>query len=227
MWSEHVTLEYPYHFEEVLKRLSFDPLNVIQLDEKVIYVPLCIDEEQVVVRLQGIGTVQNPQFWISSQTGDPEKVMKRMRAIFHWNEPFQDIQNHFLNTSLRPLFETYAYTPIILEFDYFACLLRCIIHQQINLKFATVLTEQFVKRYGTEKNGVFFFPTPEIVANISIEELREQKFSQRKAEYIVGLAERIARGTLDLASIETGTEEEVSAQLLPIRELVHGQCKTF
>ncbi len=23
MWSEHVTLEYPYHFEEVLKRLSF------------------------------------------------------------------------------------------------------------------------------------------------------------------------------------------------------------
>lgn len=217
MWSEHVTLEYPYHFEEVLKRLSFDPLNVIQLDEKVIYIPLCIDEEQIVVRLQGIGTVQNPQFWISSQTGDPEKVMKRMRAIFHWNEPFQDIQNHFLNTSLRPLFETYAYTPIILEFDYFACLLRCIIHQQINLKFATVLTEQFVKRYGTEKNGVFFFPTPEIVANISIEELREQKFSQRKAEYIVGLGRSIVSGTLNLASIENGTEEDISAQLLPIR----------
>ncbi|HDR8064490.1 DNA-3-methyladenine glycosylase [Bacillus thuringiensis] len=217
MWSEHVTLEYPYHFEEVLKRLSFDPLNVIQLDEKVIYIPLCIDEEQVIVRLQGIGTVQNPQFWISSQTGNPEKVMKRMRTIFHWNEPFQDIQNHFLNTSLRPLFETYAYTPIILEFDYFACLLRCIIHQQINLKFATVLTEQFVKRYGTEKNGVFFFPTPEIVANISIEELREQKFSQRKAEYIVGLGRSIVSGTLNLASIETGTEEEVGAQLLPIR----------
>ncbi|MGG5740362.1 MULTISPECIES: DNA-3-methyladenine glycosylase family protein [Bacillus cereus group] len=217
MWSEHVTLEYPYHFEEVLKRLSFDPLNVIQLDEKVIYVPLFIDEEQIVVRLQGIGTVQNPQFWISSQTGDPEKVMKRMRSIFHWNDSFQDIQNHFSNTSLRPLFEMYAYTPIILEFDYFACLLRCIIHQQINLKFATVLTEQFVKRYGIEKNGVFFFPTPEIVANISIEELREQKFSQRKAEYIVGLAKHIVDGKLDLASIETRAEEEVSAQLLPIR----------
>lgn len=217
MWSEHVTLEYPYHFEEVLKRLSFDPLNVIQLDEKVIYIPLCIDEEQVIVRLQGIGTVQNPQFWISSQTGNPEKVMKRMRAIFHWNEPFHDIQNHFLNTSLRPLFETYAYTPIILEFDYFACLLRCIIHQQINLKFATVLTEQFVKRYGIEKNGVFFFPTPEIVANISIEELREQKFSQRKAEYIVGLGRSVVSGTLNLVNIENGTEEEVSAQLLPIR----------
>ncbi|MFJ8456327.1 DNA-3-methyladenine glycosylase family protein [Bacillus paramycoides] len=217
MWSEHVTLEYPYHFEEVLKRLSFDPLNVIQLDEKVIYIPLSIDEEQIVVRLQGIGTVQNPQFWISSQTGNQEKVMRRMRSIFHWNDPFQNIQNHFLNTSLRPLFETYAYTPIILEFDYFACLLRCIIHQQINLKFATVLTEQFVKRYGTEKNGVLFFPTPERVANIPIEELREQKFSQRKAEYMVGLAKHIVDGKLDLARIENETEEEVSAQLLPIR----------
>ena len=81
-----------------------------------------------------------------------------------------------------------------------------------------MLTEQFVKRYGTEKNGVFFFPTPEIVANISIEELREQKFSQRKAEYIVGLGRSIASGTLNLASIETKAEEEVSAQLLPIRD---------
>lgn len=80
-----------------------------------------------------------------------------------------------------------------------------------------MLTEQFVKRYGTEKNGVFFFPTPEIVANISIEELREQKFSQRKAEYIVGLGRSIVSGTLNLASIENGTEEEVGAQLLPIR----------
>ena len=89
-----------------------------------------------------------------------------------------------------------------------------------------MLTEQFVKRYGTEKNGVFFSPL-EIVANISIEELREQKFSQRKAEYIVGLGRSIVSGTLNLASIENGTEEDISAQLLPIRELVHGQCKTF
>ena len=75
------------------------------------------------------------------------------------------------------------------------------------MKFATVLTEQFVKRYGTEKNGVFFFPTPERVANISIEELREQKFSQRKAEYIVGLGQSIASSTLNLASIETGRKK--------------------
>lgn len=86
--------------------------------------------------------------------------MKRMGAIFHWNEPFQDIQNHFLNTSLRPLFETYAYTPIILEFDYFACLLRCIIHQQINLKFATIS--------GVGKKNTPFFSVPYRFTNCSV-----------------------------------------------------------
>ena len=77
------------------------------------------------------------------------------------------------------------------------------------------------------KERRILFPTPERVANISIEELREQKFSQRKAEYIVGLGQSIASSTLNLASIETRAEEEVSAQLLPIRGLVHGQCKIF
>ncbi|PEE42461.1 DNA-3-methyladenine glycosylase family protein [Bacillus pseudomycoides] len=217
MWSEHVTLKDSYYFEEVLRRLSFDPLNVVQLEEKIVYVPLLMDEEQIVVRVQGIGTLQNPQFWVSSQTGEQEKVMKRIYSIFQWNESFQDIQTHFRNTSLRPLFETYAYTPLVLEFDYFACLLRCIIHQQVHLKFATSLTEQFVKRYGTEKNGVFFFPTPERVANISIEELRNQKFSQRKAEYMVGLAKHIVEGKLNLVELEKQTEEVVAAQLLPVR----------
>ena len=72
-----------------------------------------------------------------------------------------------------------------------------------------MLTEQFVKRYGTERT-VYSFPHSEIVANISIEELREQKFSQRKAEYIVGLGRSIVSGTLNLASIENGTERHFS-----------------
>ncbi|MEI4831719.1 DNA-3-methyladenine glycosylase [Bacillus sp. FJAT-53711] len=217
MWSEQITLEYPYRFEEVLKRLSFDPLNVVNLEDKTIHVPLSIDGEQLVVRVQGKGTMEQPQFWISSQTDKQDKIMKRISFIFQWNQPFHEIQNHFINTSLRPLFETFAYTPIILEFDYFSCLLRCIIHQQVHLKFATKLTEQFVKTYGTEKHGVFFFPKPEQVANITVEELRNQKFSQRKAEYIIGLAKHITDGKLSLEELEGKTDEEVREQLLPLR----------
>ncbi|MCM3737475.1 DNA-3-methyladenine glycosylase [Bacillus cytotoxicus] len=217
MWSEQITLQYPYHFEEVLKRLALDPLHVVHLEEQTIHVPLTIDGEQVVVRVQGKGTIEKPQFWISSQSDKQTEIMKRISAIFQWNQPFHEIQHHFLNTSLRPLFETFAYTPIILEFDYFACLLRCIIHQQVHLKFATKLTEQFVKMYGTEKQGVFFFPTPEQVVNITVEELRSQKFSQRKAEYIIGLAKHIVDEKLNLEELAGKTDEEVKGLLLPLR----------
>ena len=78
-----------------------------------------------------------------------------------------------------------------------------------------------------QRRTVYSFPTPEIVANISIEELREQKFSQRKAEYIVGLGRSIVSGTLNLASIENGTEEDISAQLLPIRGWCMDSAKLF
>ncbi|MEH6891159.1 DNA-3-methyladenine glycosylase [Bacillus sp. JJ864] len=217
MWSEQITLDYPYRFEEVLKRLSFDPLHIIHLEDKTIHVPLTLDGEQVIVRVQGKATTEEPQFWVSSQSDKQDEIMKRISSIFQWNQPFHEIQHHFLNTSLRPLFETFAYTPIILEFDYFACLLRCIIHQQVHVKFATALTEQFVKTYGTEKQDVFFFPAPEQVATITVEELRNQKFSQRKAEYIIGLAQYIVDGKLNLEELEGKTDEEVAAMLLPIR----------
>lgn len=217
MWSEHVTLQEPYHFEEVLKRLSLDPLHNIQLEEKTIYIPLMMDGEHIVVRVQAVGTFEEPEFWVSSQSGEQERVIKRIRSIFQWNESLSHIQSHFQQTSLQSLFEKFAYTPLILEFDYFTCLLRCIIHQQVHLKFATALTEQFVKTYGTEKNGVYFFPTPEKVASISPEELRNQKFSQRKAEYIVGLAKLIVNGQLNLHELENMSNEEVASRLLPVR----------
>ncbi len=54
------------------------------------------EEEEVVVGLEGIGTVENGEFWISSERGDGEKVMKGMRGIFDWNEGFEDIENDFL-----------------------------------------------------------------------------------------------------------------------------------
>ncbi len=82
--------------------------------------------------------------------------------------------------------------------------------------------------WNREEAGVFFSPTPEIVANISIEELREQKFSQRKAEYIVGLGRSIVSGNIKFSEyIENGTEEDISAQLLPIRGIGAWTVKTF
>ncbi|MFX3625516.1 MAG: DNA-3-methyladenine glycosylase [Ectobacillus sp.] len=216
MWSQTVQLHSPYNFTQVLQRLALDPLNAVDLEKREIKVPLVIKGKQIAVAVKAAGTLEEPLFILSGQE-EEGAALERLHEIFGWNADISAIRKHFLETSLKPLFEKFAHTPLVLEFDYFACLVRCIIHQQLNLKFAFTLTERFVKTYGNEKEGVWFCPEPERVAKIPMEELRALQFSQRKAEYLIHLAEHIASGKLNLEELRHQSDEEVEKRLLPLR----------
>ena len=112
-----------------------------------------------------------------------------------------DIAAHFQQTDLHSLFEEHHGTPIVLDFDYYSCLVRCIIHQQLNLAFAHKLTERYVQTFGEKMDGVWFFPTPERAAQLTVAELRDLQFSTRKAEYLIGLSEQVASGQLAVRKI--------------------------
>ena len=66
------------------------------------------------------------------------------------------------------------------------------------MAFAHTLSERFVKTYGFEIDGVWFYPSPEKVAELRVDELRELQFSGRKAEYVIGIGEKAAQGELNL-----------------------------
>ncbi|MBO9131008.1 DNA-3-methyladenine glycosylase [Bacillus sp. 165] len=218
MWSKTVTLHIPYNFEQVIQRWALDPLNSVNMIQKTVRVPLLINNQQVVVSVQGKGTFEQPLFVLSSyQEIDEEAVLNRIYDIFGWNVSMGEIYEHFLQTSLCPLFERFAYTPLVLEFDYFACLVRCIVHQQLNLKFAYTLTERFVQAYGTQQDGVWFYPRPERVAQIPLEELRSLQFSQRKAEYMIDLAKAITEEKISLESMKSLSDDEIMKELIQLR----------
>jgi DNA-3-methyladenine glycosylase II len=105
--------------------------------------------------------------------------------------------------------------------DPFEMLVGAISAQQVNLAFAFATRARLVRRYGTpvEFDGVTVhaFPAPAAVAAAPERELREMQFSQRKAEYIVGLAREVATGRLDLAALAGATDEAVVASLTAIR----------
>ncbi|WP_379971100.1 DNA-3-methyladenine glycosylase family protein [Ectobacillus sp. sgz5001026] len=216
MWSATVSLESPYNFEQVLQRLSIDPLNIIDINEQLVKVPIRLNNEQDVVTIKATGTFEKPAFQLSG-TMNTAEAEERIREIFGWNVQMEQMLTHFRSTSLRPLSERYAYTPIVLDFDPFASLARCIIHQQLNLKFAFTLTQRFYTTFGTSMDGVWFPPSPERVANISVSELRELQFSQRKAEYVIGLAEKIVDGTINIGELRHLSNEEIEKKLLPLR----------
>ena len=97
----------------------------------------------------------------------------------------------------------------------------------MNLKFAFTLTHRFVTTYGWEKGGVWFYPSPEKVAGLTVEELRELQFSQRKAEYVIGIGQKVSSGELDLAKLAQHSDEEVIKELTKIRGIGPWTAQSF
>jgi DNA-3-methyladenine glycosylase II len=115
--------------------------------------------------------------------------------------------------------------------DPFEMLVGAISAQQVNLAFAFATRARLVRRYGTpvvfDGVAVYAFPTPAMLAGVPAAALREMQFSQRKAEYIVGLARELAEGRLDLAALRGAPDEEIVAGLTAIRGLGRWTAEWF
>lgn len=219
LWQEIIQIDGPYHFESVLKRHQMDPLKQVDLDKRSIRVPVVVrNGNSYVVDVSAIGNITKPVFVISGEHETAQKeLIERVAEIFQWNIPLKEIHEHFQKTNLKEIFEQLIGTPLILDFDLFGCLVKSIIHQQINMTFAYTLTEQFVKTFGYEVDGVWFYPQPETVANLTIEQLRELKFSGRKAEYVIGIAKEIVEKGLEMDQLKHLSDEEIFNRLMKIR----------
>ncbi|MCJ2148337.1 DNA-3-methyladenine glycosylase [Bacillus sp. B19-2] len=217
MWKETVSVSPPYHFDRVLDRLSLDPLNAVNLDKREVKLPLRNqNKEPRIVAVQATGTVEAPAFAVSG-TDDRDDMMKEVKRIFRWEENLQPVLDHFSQSSLSSIFAEHAGTPLVLDFHLYHCLMKCIIHQQLNLSFAYTLTERFVHTFGEQKDGVWFYPLPETVAQLDYNDLRELQFSMRKAEYVIDTSRMIADGRLNLDELAQLSDEDMMEKLVKIR----------
>ncbi|KAA0566784.1 DNA-3-methyladenine glycosylase 2 family protein [Bacillus sp. CH30_1T] len=229
MVKRNVKVEGPYDFDRVLERLALDPLNAVDQIDRSVKVPYYLPEGKgEVIKVQATGTTEEPEFSITFENEENlEEKQNRISNIFQWHTGLRDMHEHFLQTDLKPIFEEHIGTPIILEFDPFATIIKSIIHQQLNLKFAFTLTHRFVTKYGCQKDGVWFYPSPEKVACLTVEELRELQFSQRKAEYAIGIGQKVASGELDLDKLAEQPDEEVIKELTKIRGIGPWTAQSF
>ncbi|WP_138418002.1 DNA-3-methyladenine glycosylase family protein [Aquibacillus sediminis] len=219
MWTEKMALDTIYDFDYVLKRLAMDPLHVVDLDEKYIYIPVLLPSGKHVVRLTSLGTTTQPVVELASDSlEEKSKLIDHVFDLFRWQVNLSDKANHFKGTNLESLFiRRYPGTPVVKEFHPYASLMKTIIHQQLNMAFAHTLTRRFVEQYGSKVEGVWFYPTPEEVASISYEDLRQLQFSQRKAEYVINTSRLIVDGELNLEQLAQESDEQVMKTLVKIR----------
>jgi len=97
----------------------------------------------------------------------------------------------------------------------FEALVIAITAQQVSLQSAAAIRSRFVERYGVRHERASEFPSRERVAGATVRELRALGFSERKAEYVLGLA----RSDLDLERLGSLPDEQVLEALISIRGL--------
>nr|WP_249308746.1 DNA-3-methyladenine glycosylase [Lederbergia citrea] len=227
VWQEKVEVVGPYNFDLALSRLAMDPLNIVDQKERTVRVPI-YDHEPEVALVQAIGTTEDPLFLVTGDNPSTKvNVLNKIHFILQWNTSLGDIHEHFTLTSLKEIFTSHRGTPIILDFSPYTTLIKSIIHQQVNMKFAITLTEQFVKTFGFNMDGVPFYPSPGTVAGLHPDQLRQLKFSQRKAEYIIDLSKQIYNGEFNLEELMHLPDEDVIKKLVKIRGIGPWTAQSF
>lgn len=108
-------------------------------------------------------------------------------------------------------------------------LVASICAQQVNLRWALTTRNRLVERYGTRVDDrgviVWHFPTAEVLSAADPAEIRAMQFTQRKAEYIVGMAAALHGGALD--GIEHDDDRTVIERITAIRGLGRWTAEWF
>jgi DNA-3-methyladenine glycosylase II len=105
----------------------------------------------------------------------------------------------------------------------FEALVTSISAQQVNLAFATTTRSRLIKRFGPsvtiDGRMLYGFPTPQSLAEASLQELRDMQFSWRKAEYIVNLARLVTGGELRFEEFPHLSNEEIIERITAVKGL--------
>jgi DNA-3-methyladenine glycosylase II len=119
------------------------------------------------------------------------------------------------------------------EIDPFNSLTSSIIGQQVSGAAAKSIRNKFLALFdlpdtvAPDGHRHAKFPTPDQVAKCDIATLRTAGLSQRKAEYIRGLAEKFASGELGARMLARATDEELFEKLIAVRGLGRWSVEMF
>ncbi|MFZ5823229.1 MAG: DNA-3-methyladenine glycosylase family protein [Bacillota bacterium] len=208
----------PYRFTTSLKRLQDLPRQVIgRVEEGPSYVRALAQGERLgLVRIQERGEALSVQI---EGDLDHERALRAVRRAFQLDLDHGAFLGHMEQADpvMGGLLHRYAGARPIGPFDLFESLTWAIIGQQVNVAFAFSLKETLVRLGGQAYGGYPAFPSPERVAALRYEQLQAEKYSRRKAEYVIDVARAVAGGRLDLDAIAALPFEEAAGRLVSLR----------
>lgn len=215
-----------FNFIDVLMYLNRNPkevLHQVDIENKHVTKAILINEQNIIIRISKQDEFLSLEFVLGHV--DVDVVNKVCRYVDEWFD---------LNRDLRPFYQLASKDQLLSEIvsshrglrivgvnDLFEALCWAIMGQQISLHVAYSLKQKLVTTFGEslifEEKEYWLFPTPEKIASISLEDLRELSFTQRKAEYLLGVAQLMTEASLIRQRIENLALEQMEKELVAIR----------
>lgn len=204
-----------------LKRSPREILH--RIEEETVVKAIYVDDEIVAFRIRHQQDSLEIEFLTRKvSTSIKQKVSDYVREWFDLEtdlKPFYAMARK--DDLLKGLVRKYYGYRIIGQPDLFESIIWAVLGQQINLQFAYTLKQRFVEQFGgsTEiKNQKYFlFPSPEVVAQITPDQLLPLQFSRQKTAYVIGIAQAFAEGRLSKQKLTSLSLEEAKEELIKIK----------
>lgn len=211
--SKNVFLPKPdiFSFSECLHFLDrgYDDC-LYTLNDQSVLKPLRINGEKGLIEISEEADALKAR--LLSGTLSPATIKQYVTDWFDLNRDLQPFYRLLADQQLAWMSQHYCGLRLMGIPDLFEALCWCVIGQQVNLTFAYRLKRRLVETYGTsityKSEQHFLFPDPEVLATLTVDELREKQFSRRKAEYITGIAKSFAEGILSKSKVRALSDSD-------------------
>lgn len=187
--------------------------RVLRIDNKICLVKAELDPHNDV-----IVTVKGENLDVSHFKGFL-KIISRIIGIDQNPEDFYKMAA--LDPLLEPLLCRYQGLHIPQSETIFEALILSILGQQISTHVASMLRKEIIVNYGEQLkidgSVQYAFPTPKVLSQATVEELKTHKLSGRKAEYIQQIAMMESEGTIDLESFRGLSADKATKKLIDLK----------
>jgi len=201
--EQYLLSTHPYSFGYSLKRLQDLPRQVIgRVEDGPSYVRTLVQGDRVgLVRISDAGPA-GLRLTVEGDL-DPALTVATVRRALSLDLDHDSFLRHVEQADpvIAGLARRFLGARPIGPFSLWEALVWTVIAQQINLTFAYSLKEALVRLGGQSYLGYLAIPSPERVAQLDYGDLQAQKYSRRKAEYVIDLARAVASGQLDLGAV--------------------------
>jgi DNA-3-methyladenine glycosylase II len=195
----NVPLEFNYELNlQFLRRSPKELLHVVENDA-VIKV-LKVNDQKILFRIRPATSKLIVEFL----NGEPDSEVKAQvkSYIREWFDLETDLSPFYAMAStdklLKELIRKFFGYRIIGQPDLFESIIWAVLGQQINLQFAYTLKSRFVEKFGERlfwnNESFYLFPTPQMVANLTDDQLLPLQFSRQKSKYTITIGEAFASG---------------------------------